>query len=285
MGEIVIAGNGKIGKVCLAALQKKFERVDIVKADNPELINMKREQDKIVEQIDDSFAVYVFLAGWYPLIRREALKEKHYINIHGSLLPKYRGFHSIFWAIMNGEDQLGYTIHEVNERVDDGDILYQYRFPYIGQTVAEVHNNFYKDLDKNLGRVVADYMDGMRSGNVRLYPQDRSKATWVPRRNLDDCLVDFNMPNYMLRRFFKALTAPYPLPRIRYKQTLYEITDSEIIDVDYYCQIGRAVASEEDGVFIKVKDGWLVVKSLREADMGRKVRACDVIKSGYRFVP
>lgn len=130
-------------------LRKKFDSIDMVVADNDDILAFKRPQDNLVESIDKSPLLYVFLARWYPIINESAIKRKKYINIHSSLWPKYRGIHSIFWAIMNGEKELGYTIHEVNEYVDDGDILYQYKFPYKDYTIEEVHRLFYTDLEKN----------------------------------------------------------------------------------------------------------------------------------------
>ena len=277
--KIVFAGNGMIGEVCLKALQKKFAEINIVRADNKNVQLYKRHQDSLIDDINESTAHWVFLAGWYPVISKIDLQKKCYLNMHGSLLPKYRGIHSVFWAIMNGEKELGYTIHEVNEFVDDGDVLYQYRFPYKNYTVGEVQRLFYKDLDENLGRVILDYINGL------LIPQsqNREMATWVPKRNLNDCLVDFSMSNQMLRRFFLALTEPYPLPRLIHKGICYEIVQSEIVDIDYYCELGRAVNSDSTGVYIKVKDGLLIVKKIRKTVSGEIMEANKVIRSGYRF--
>ncbi|MEE3410074.1 MAG: GNAT family N-acetyltransferase [Treponema sp.] len=277
--RIILAGTGKLGEVCLLALQKQYN-VDIVFADNENLIQLKRESDRVIRSINESDCEYVFLAGWYPIIKKEDLKLKKYINFHGSLLPKYRGIHSIFWMIMNGEKQLGYTVHEVNERVDDGDILYQFKFDYCNQTVGQVHELFYKDIESKLGGILNSYING----NLRLEKQDFSQATWVPRRNFDDCLVDFDMPNLYLRRFFLALTAPYPLPRIIYKKEIYEIIDSEIIDRDYYCQTARIVNVDENGVWCKVKDGFLVVKKIRKVGEDVAVDANSLMRVGYRFL-
>lgn len=277
--RIVFAGNGVIGEVCLKALQKKFTQIDIVKADNENVQTHRRTKDRLVNNINESVAHWVFLAGWHPIISKTDLQKKCYLNIHGSLLPKYRGIHSIFWAIMNGETELGYTIHEVNEFVDDGDILYQYRFPYKNYTSGEVQKLFYEDLDKNLGKVISDYIEGLLSP----LKQNREMATWVPKRNLDDCLVDFSMPNQLLRRFFLALTEPYPLPRLIHKGICYEIIQSEIVDIDYYCELGRAVNSDSTGVYIKVKDGLLIIKKIRSTVSGEIIEANRVIRSGYRF--
>ena len=240
---------------------------------------MKRGQDNIILSIQASHVPYVFLAGWLPLISAEDLSRKTYINIHGSILPKYRGIHSIFWMIMNGEEYLGYTVYKVNEFVDDGDIIYQYKFPYVDYTISEVHNIFYQDIEKNLTKAVYDYIHG----SLAPVKQDFSCATWVPKRNLDDCLIDFNMPNKLLRRFFLALTPPYPLPRLIHKNIVYEIIESSIIDADYYCQTGRAVNSDSTGVYIKTKDGLLIVRKIRSTASKETVDANMIIRSGYRF--
>ncbi len=276
--RIILAGTGKLGEICLRTLQMQYS-VDIVAANNENLIHLKRDSDRIINSINESDCEYVFLAGWYPIITKEDLKLKKYINLHGSLLPKYRGIHSIFWMIMNGEKQLGYTVHEVNERVDDGDILYQFKFDYCNQTVGQVHELFYQDIKKKLGEVLNSYING----KLKLSKQDFTQATWVPRRNLDDCIVNFDMPNLYLRRFFRALTEPYPLPRVMHKNSIYEIVDSEIIDCDYYCQTARVVNTDDNGVWCKVKDGFLLIKKIRKVGDDNIILANSVIRTGYRF--
>ena len=277
---IIFAGQGKIGEVCLEALWKEFENVDIIRAGNETICGMKRKQNRVIGDVNESLYEYVFLAGWHSVIPEEDLKKKKYINVHGSLLPKYRGLHSIFWAIMNGEDELGYTIHKVNGRIDDGDILYQYRFPYKDNTIGEIQELFYADLRKNLGHLLTDYMDG------KLIPikQNAEEATWVPRRNLEDCLIDFHMPIVLMRRYFKALTAPYPQPRLQYKGKDYEVAESRLIERNYYCQEGRIVNCDDNGVWVKINGGLLVVVSIRDTDTGDIVPANTVMKTGYRFI-
>ncbi len=280
MKTIIFAGQGKIGEVCLEALWPEFGSVDIVRADNETICAMKRGQDRVIDDVNESAYEYVFLAGWRSVIQEEELKKKKYINIHGSLLPKYRGLHSIFWAVMNGENELGYTIHEVNRRIDGGDILYQYRFPYKDNTVNEIQALFYEDLRRNLGHLLAGYMDG----EVTPKKQNEEDATWVPRRNLEDCRIDFHMPVVLMRRYFKALTAPYPLPRLRYKGKDYEVTKSRIIERNYYCQEGRIVNCDDNGVWIKINGGLLVAVNIRDTDTGDIMPANTVMKTGYRFI-
>lgn len=281
MKQIIFCGKGELGRVCLLALQEKFEQIMLVECEeNRSIIELKRENDEIISNIAKSACKYVFLAGWDDIIDEMNLKEKKYVNVHGSILPKYRGLHSIYWAIMNNESQLGYTIHEVNDAIDDGDILYQYIFEYNNQTVKQVHHLFYEDLKKNLGVFVDDYINGA----LLLQKQNYDKATWVPRRNLQDCIIDFSMSNTMLRRFFLALTEPYPLPRIIVRGQAYEIVDSEIIDREYYCEIGRVVNVERKMVWIKTIDGFLVLKNLKNLKTEEYLTADKIVTRGYRFL-
>lgn len=57
----------------------------------------------------------VITAGYKPLIPQEVIEKSKIINIHYSLLPKYRGLHSIIWALLNGEEYVGYSIHEIDQ--------------------------------------------------------------------------------------------------------------------------------------------------------------------------
>ncbi|MEG0408748.1 MAG: formyltransferase family protein [Bacilli bacterium] len=278
--KIIFAGKNKIGEICLKALQKSFDCIYIVDSNNESITKLKRRNDVIVTKIDDGDATVVFLAGWFEIIGKEQLKSRKYINIHGSLLPKYRGLHSLFWAIMNGEDHIGYTIHEINQEIDDGDIIYQYMVNYQGQTIMEINSAFYSDIDSKLGELIINYIDG----NIILIKQDVEKASWVPKRNLNDCVIDFNMEYILLNRFFKALTYPYPLPRIVYCDCIYEVVESRIKERNYYCQLGRVVNSNDEGVWITIDKGFLIINKLRNILNGDEIQANELICIGYRFI-
>jgi len=274
--EIIIAGGGKIGEVCLKALQQRFSKLYIL---GDQLEEYKRESDVIIRDFFESPAKYVLLAGWDKIIYKEFLKEKKFINIHGSILPKYRGLHSLFWMIMNDEKYLGFTIHEVNEYIDDGDILYQFSFEYQGEEISQIHNHFYLDLEKNLANIIVSYMNE----EIKLLKQNKDEATWVPRRNLNDCLVDYNMSVEMMERFFKALTAPYPLPRVQLNGDIYEILEGKLIKKEYYCETGRVVNIDDEGVWITVKNGLLVINTLNALDKESLIQAKDIFKMGQRL--
>jgi len=134
-------------------------------------------------------------------------------------------------------------------------------------------------ISKNLALIVSNYLNG----KIKPVKQDFSHASWVCKRNYEDCLVDFDWNIAFLRRFFKALVAPYPLPRIKYKNTDYELLHVDLIEQDYYMTNGRVVNIDINGVWIKVNDGFLVIRELLDIDSGRKLNPSTIFKIGVRL--
>jgi methionyl-tRNA formyltransferase len=279
MNEIIFAGNGEIGSVCLKILQINIKTIYIVNTEDRKILDLKRNSDFLIDRISDSKCDIVFLAGWFKIIKKNELINKKYLNIHGSLLPKYRGIHSIFCAIMNFEKYLGYTIHEVNEFIDDGDIIYQYKFRYKNHKINEIQKLFYVDLEKNLYNTIFNYY----RGKTKKIKQNKKHATWVCKRNLEDCIIDFNKSIKYIERFFLALSSPYPLPIIVIKNRYYEVINYKLIQKKYYCEVGRVVNIDNDGVWIKIKDGIMVISSLMSSDDKNYYNPQQIMKIGQRL--
>ena len=110
MKEIVFAGGSHYGPGGYRSLFPYFDKIYLIK-DNPQnILKEKRRNDEIIDSFDSVDCKYVFLCGYADFITKQQLEKKTYINIHGALLPKYRGMHPTFYAIMNGEEELGITL-------------------------------------------------------------------------------------------------------------------------------------------------------------------------------
>jgi methionyl-tRNA formyltransferase len=276
--EIVFAGSGHGGIVAFKSLQNKFTSIKVV-TDDGEIIALFRKTDKLIPSIEESSVSTVVCAGYHSIISKKILKDKLIINTHPSLLPKYRGLHGLVWAMLNFEEELGFTIHLMNRYIDDGDILAQYKVQYAGETSKEIMDKFDKYVEENLGEVVKKFL------NKEILPQKnyKDKATWVPKRNLEDCIVDFGWRKIFIEAFFKALVRPYPLPLLKIKNELYEIDGYEFIQVDYYTHLGRVVNIEEEKVYIKTEEGLLIVSRLIHYDTKKIYKANEILKLGMRL--
>ncbi|HQV77019.1 MAG TPA: formyltransferase family protein [Chitinophagales bacterium] len=276
--KIAFAGNGHGGIVALKSLQHFFTQIDIITNDN-NILNMLRNSDIVVKDIQDSTAHLVICAGYHSIIPKDTLANKIIINTHPSLLPKYRGMHSLVWAMLNFEKEIGFTIHLMNEYIDDGDILEQFKIVYQNQTSHEIMCLFDDYVEKNLGRVVVDFI----TKKIQPLKQNRTNASWVAKRNITDCLIDYNRSNQFINMFFRALVRPYPLPMIKIKDRLYEVVNHTIIDMKYEMHNGRVINIENNEAYIKIQDGILVIKDLIDFDTKEKLSAGTILKMGQRL--
>jgi methionyl-tRNA formyltransferase len=105
------------------------------------------------------------------------------INVHGALLPRYRGRLPSFWVLANGEKETGATVHVMNEALDDGPIIRQERVPI---DARDTQHTLIKKT-KELGcRLLLEALDLIESGRVVLFPNDRTRATYYsfPKRQV-----------------------------------------------------------------------------------------------------
>ncbi len=277
--EIIYAGATHYGAGAYRSLQKFFDRIYLIKDNPQDVLEIKRDCDVVIDDFDSVECKYVFLGGYAKLITADQLTQKVYINVHGAILPRWRGMHTTFWSIMNGDKELGVTFHLVNEYMDDGDIIAQFKFEYHGQPVSEVNEEIDTIIENNAGRLCSEYI----AGKIQPVPQDKTQAMFGARRNYDDCLIDFTMSNDMLKRYFTALTRPYPLPMLLIRGEKYEVLDHKIIARDYYGPTGRAVNVDNEGVWIKTSEGFLVIKNVQKLGNDMKEKLSDIIPLGYRF--
>jgi methionyl-tRNA formyltransferase len=275
---IFFAGNGHGAIVALKSLQQEFKHIEIITNDR-QIIKLARKKDYLLDDITKTSAELGVCAGYHKIIPKKLLKNKTIINTHPSLLPKYRGLHSLVWAMLNFEKKLGFTIHLMNKHIDDGDIISQYKIRYNNETSQEIMDKFDQYIEKNLGIIIKKFI------NKKIIPtkQDKTKATWVPKRNLEDCIIDFSWDYKFIKIFFKALVKPYPLPMIKIKNELFEVNEYEFIKVAYYTHLGRVVNIEDSKAFIKTKDGLLVINELVNYNTQQKFKASEILKLGMRL--
>lgn len=128
------------------------------------------------------------------------------MNLHGSLLPKYRGAAPINWAIIRGEKETGVTTFLLRHEIDSGDLLFQEKIP-IGEneTAGEVHDKMMQVGASLLLRSVK----ALESGAAKPLPQADIEATHAPKLHHDTCRIDFAQPAAQVHNFIRGLS-PYP---------------------------------------------------------------------------
>lgn len=129
------------------------------------------------------------------------------VNLHPSLLPRYRGRASINWAILQGETELGLSAHFVDAGMDTGDIIAQERYTLaLDQDVGDALQLLYPLYR----RLTATVMGFFHAGHVPRRPQDHSLATAFPRRRPEDGRIDWRAPVRDVFNLVRAVARPYP---------------------------------------------------------------------------
>ena len=128
-------------------------------------------------------------------------------NVHGSLLPKFRGRAPVNWAVLKGETRTGATLHVMTERADRGPVVDQEPVP-IGpdDTAYEVQRRVTAAAVAVLGR----QLEALEAGTARATPQDESKASRFGRRTPEDGRIDWSRPAKEVHDLVRAVTHPYP---------------------------------------------------------------------------
>jgi methionyl-tRNA formyltransferase len=129
------------------------------------------------------------------------------LNLHGSLLPKYRGRVPVNWAVLHGETETGATLHEMTVKPDAGDIIGQTAVPILpDDTAYQVFGKLTVAAEQTLWRVLPE----MLAGRTPHAPNDLSKGSYFGGRKPEDGRIDWSRPAQEIYNLHRAVAPPYP---------------------------------------------------------------------------
>lgn len=187
------------------------------------------------------------------------------VNLHGSLLPQYRGAAPINWAVINGEKETGVTTFLLQHEIDTGEILMQESFP-VGEndTAGEVH-----DRMKEIGaRVLVETVRGLASGTLQSKPQtdDREGKNIVlrhaPKLFTENSRIDFNKPVKEVHDLVRGLS-PFPGAYTIFGEKTLKIYRSIAEPGNIEVTPGAFVTDNKTYLRFACADGYLSVKELQ----------------------
>lgn len=135
------------------------------------------------------------------------LAPKGAFNLHGSLLPKYRGRAPLNWVLVNGEKETGVTLHRMVQRADAGDIVAQQA---VTITDSDVALSLHRKLCSASQMLLGDVLPKICSGQTQERAQDETQATYVGRRTPEDGRLDWEKPAQVLHNLVRAVSDPWP---------------------------------------------------------------------------
>jgi len=276
--RIVILGSGLAAACVIRSLKPTSHSLYFQQQANLELACAECGDIRNLSELTAIQPDLIILAGYKPIVPQHHIDQFRMINLHPSMLPKYRGMHSVVWAMLNGEAEVGLTLHEVDALVDNGAIIWQATESVADHSAYRLLELLHEKFEACAAAVIEDYL----SGEIKPIPQDFDKATFVGIRRLEDCRIDFGQPNEYLRRFFQALQKPYPLPFLTYNDTNYAVTDAVILDKDYRERNGVVVYKDEHSVWVKTADGVMRILEVQDSE-GRLLNPATLFRNYTRL--
>ena len=213
--------------------------------------NIRNEYEKILEYKPD----IIVTCAYGQIISQEILDIPKYgvINVHASLLPKYRGSAPIQWAILNGEKETGITIMQTALGVDSGDIILQEK---IAIKENETAGELFDDLAKMAPSVLMKAIDLIESGKATFTKQDESKATHFPMLKKEDGHINWTENGQSIINKIYGLN-PWP--------SAFSTLDGKIFKI--YKAHFEEGAPAEVGVIkdckVACKDGYIVLEEVQ----------------------
>lgn len=194
---------------------KVYQPLSLRKGDDAE------EAMKILKDIAPELIV---VTAYGQILPKEILELPKYgcINIHASLLPKYRGAAPINWVLLNGETQTGVTSMQMSEGLDTGDMLIK-RSTDIGEN--ETYEELYSRLSDMGGEVLLETLDSIERGDLAPEKQDDSLSCYSPMITKDMSALDFSQPAQEIHNTIRGVTGFTMLEGKRLKVFRSEILD------------------------------------------------------------
>ena len=194
-----------------------------------------------------------------------SLPPKGCINVHGSLLPKYRGAGPIQWAIINGETETGITTMLMDEGMDTGAMLLQEKIPI---TPDDTAGSLSPRLAELGGRLLVETIARLKAGTLVSRPQDHNLATLAPLLKKEDGAIDWTLPAATIANRIRGLT-PWPGAYTFLGADRWVIYRAAAVHETSAMTPGRVETVAKDAIHVATGQGILAIKEIQPANSRR----------------
>jgi methionyl-tRNA formyltransferase len=181
------------------------------------------------------------------------------INVHGSLLPKYRGAAPIQWAVINGDTETGITIMQMDEGMDTGDILLQ---EAIGITDEDTAGTMFEKLARLGGPLLVRAIARLKEGDLTPIRQDDSLATEAPMLKKEMGHIDWNRPAPELRDLIRGLD-PWPSAYGFLDGKRFRFFRPRVVEQHIDASPGTIIQADTEGLLVATGEKGLLIREIQ----------------------
>ncbi len=202
------------------------------------------------------------------------------INLHGSLLPQYRGAAPINWAIINGEEETGVTTFFLQHEIDTGRVIQRTTIPIDqDESAGDLHDKMMVIGSKTLLKTVQSIQDGMDEAIEQSEMSSEDQLNAAPKIFKDDCRVDWNQDNETIHNFIRGLS-PYPGSWTKLNDIVFKIFKGELSD-SKKLDSGTLITDNKSYLKVATKNGLYSVLQIQM--QGKRKMKIDEFLRGYNF--
>ena len=243
----------------------------------------KIREDEAVRVLEETEADVMVVVAFGQLIPKKILTMKKYgcINVHGSLLPKYRGAAPIQWAVINGEKESGVTTMQMDEGLDTGAMLLKTVIPL---EEKETGGSLFDKLSKAGAELCVETLRQLEAGTIVPREQGESPTAYASMLTRDMGVIDWTKSAVSIERLIRGLN-PWPSAYTRLNQKVLKIWEGEVLSSDVTDVLrgrcGEILEVTKDALIVQTGEGLLAVREVqlegrKRMEAGAFLRGCSV---------
>ncbi len=243
--------------------------------DTPVYQPTSMKDDSVYEEIKAMAPDVIIVVAYGKLLPERILNLPKYgcINIHGSILPKYRGAAPIQWSVLNGDPVTGVTAMYMDVGMDTGDII-AIKETEISKT--ETAGELFDRLKFLGAELLGETLAAIENGGISRVKQNEAEATYAPPLTKDLCPIDWNADCEMILNKIRGLN-PWPTATAQFGEVTFKIHKAQQVSEKPSKEAGEIVEANKKGLVVSAIDGDICITEL-QAPGGKRMNAADYLR-------
>lgn len=250
-------------------------------ADIPVLQPTKIKTEEFKDQLASFKPDVIIVAAYGRILPKHILELAPHgcINVHGSILPKYRGAAPIQWAVINGDEEAGVSIMQMDEGMDTGDILH---ISTITPAEDETAGSLFWKLADLGGKALLETLEVLKKGELAPAKQDHDQATHAPMLTKEDGHIDWQQPATAIHSRIRGLD-PWPSAYCFLDGKRFRLFVPEIVYMDSEQPAGTVLGADKSGLLIATGANCIKIHEIQPE--GKKRMAVEAYINGQPIAP
>ncbi|MGL5868776.1 MAG: methionyl-tRNA formyltransferase [Clostridium chrysemydis] len=237
-----------------------------------------KDEKEMIKNLKDLEPDFIIVVAFGQILTKEVLDIPKYgcINLHGSILPMYRGAAPINWAIINGEKVSGNTTMLMDVGLDTGDMLLKDEVEITDDMTAGELYEILKDRGADL---LIQTIEGLVNGTIEREKQT-DETFYAKMLNKDMAKIDWSKSAKDIKNLIRGLN-PWPIAFTNYEDKVMKIYESEVKDTKGNVEAGTILKVSKEGILVSCGEGSLLIKRIQFP--GKKALTVKEYLNGYKI--